>query len=101
MTSSEMAITPTEMAMYRICEKCKGHTIPIKKDGRFYTHRNTAILVPKDFAIARCIDCSEEFFTEKEMGNLMDCLEAEYMEHQELINAIIEVGASQDPQTQS
>jgi Zn finger protein HypA/HybF involved in hydrogenase expression len=100
MTSSE-TITPSQMAMYRICEKCKGHTIPVSKDGRFYTYKNTAILIPKDFAIARCIDCNEEFFTEKEMVNLMDCLEAEYSEHEELIKAILEVGASEDKSTQS
>ncbi len=86
-------MTPSEMAMYGVCRSCKGHCIPIRKDGRFYPHRGVFIAIPKEYPISTCVGCSEEYLTDREAEKMADFLDVEYSRHETLI----EKAKSRDP----
>ncbi len=69
-------------------EGCGGSARAVRKDGRFYTHRNVQINVPASFVIPRCEKCQKDFMTDAMFVALTSVLEVEYQRHVDMIRKI-------------
>ncbi len=83
----------SEMVHVRHCRTCnKDSVIPTAKEGRFYSHRDVAVLVPNNYFIPRCIFCEEEWLSDAEVAALNDLLAELYDNHREKIDSAIKKG---------
>jgi hypothetical protein len=73
------------------CRDCGGNVIDCRKDGRYFEHRGVVILLPADFNIPRCAECKVDWFSDQLIKDLELVLEAEYVQHGDLIKSIIEL----------
>ncbi len=71
------------------CRDCGGNVIESRRDGRFYEHHKVLINLPISFTIPECVSCGQGWFSDELIQKMDMVLEAEYMEHADLITSIV------------